>query len=68
MSKWMRGRFAEPSTYAGLGAVVAGVGQIAGAPELGAVAQIVAGESSPWGLLAAAMGLGAMFLREKGER
>lgn len=68
-------RLAEPSTYAGLAAVVAGVGSVGGINEAPAVAQAVgsAGDAAasygPWGgLLALGMGALAVLVPEKGKK
>lgn len=69
-------RLSEPSSWAGLGAVAVGVGQLVKADEAPAVADVLAGTGQaiagglPWWQAAAlaAGGIAAIFLREKGGR
>ena len=70
----MRAMLREPSTYAGLAAVVAGVGQIADshaiAPAIGQAITQVAPQIISGNLMGALMsifGFAAIFLREKGN-
>lgn len=74
--KWLKKRFAEPSTFLGLGAAIFGLGQAfkvdeaAGVAEaVGSVGQAMAGGADPW--TAGALGIAgvlAAFMREKGDR
>jgi hypothetical protein len=70
--QWIKSRAKEPSSVAGLGLLIAGVGQMAGINEAPAVAEAVtqvggAAISGGWGgALMAVLGLLAMSLRERG--
>lgn len=68
-------RLAEPSSWAGLAAVVAGVGQLGKIEEAPAIVDVIGqagqavGANGPFGgLVALGLGLVAVFVGEKGPR
>ncbi len=70
----MSRRWKEPSTYAGLGLIVTGLGQVASINEAPVIADAITQAAphiatSNWtGAAMALFGVLAVFLREKGQR
>lgn len=70
----MASRWKEPSTYAGVGLIVTGLGQVASINEAPAIAGAIEAAAphiatSNWvGVAMALFGAFAVMLREKGER
>lgn len=76
MKKWIKARAAEGSTYAGLGLVTLGIGEIGKVKEAPAVAAAIeqagalasAGALSWQGIAMILMGLAAAVLKDKGSK